>query len=97
MLTRPNSRLSNIALLILQQIFQSFFFFFCYHKVSKRRVTNGTKSNGLNLFLRIREIIEQGLGHLFCLSTSHFFNKIDFDDYLVKQDVHVFMSSNLFI
>ena len=42
------------------------------------------ESNGLTLFLPIRAIDEQGLGHLFLLhqdSSPHFFNKTDFKQY----------------
>ena len=37
--------------------------FFCCHEISKRRVDDGTKSNGLNIFSRIRRMVEQDLGH----------------------------------
>ena len=41
------------------------------------------ESNALNLFSQIREIVGQGLSHLFITSnTSHFFNKIDFEQFL---------------
>ena len=42
---------------------------FCCHKISKQRVANGAESNGLDLFLRIREIVEQGLEHLVITSS----------------------------
>ena len=65
-------RWSNIALLILQEIFKVILFW-C-HEISKRRIANGTESNGLNLFSRIKGIMEQGLGNLFTTSRSfHFF------------------------
>ena len=55
--------------------------FWC-HKISKCRIANGTKSNGLHLFSRIRRI---SLGHLFITSSgSHFFNKTDLERYLFK-------------
>ena len=37
-------------------------------------VVNGAEPNGLNLFSRIRGMVEQGLEHLFiALGSSHFF------------------------
>ena len=43
---------------------------------SKRKVANGTDSIRMNLFLQIRVLVKQGLGHFFIvLSSSHFFNK----------------------
>ena len=37
------------------------------------------------VFLRVRVIVEKGLGHLFITSSSsHFFNKTDFPQYLFK-------------
>ena len=36
----------------------------------KSKVTNDTKSNGLNLFSRIKGIVEQGLGQLVINSSS---------------------------
>ena len=45
-----------------------------------------TESNGLNLFSRIRWIVEQGLGYLFLpqlwFSTSRFLNQTDLEQYL---------------
>ena len=50
------------------------------------QVANNTESQGINQFLRIKEIVEQGLGHLFIASSSsHFFNKTDFERYLLKK------------
>ena len=47
---------------------------FLMSRISKRRIANGTESNGLNLFSRIKGITEQGLGNLFITSRSfHFF------------------------
>ena len=39
------------------------------HKITKRRVANGTASKGLNLFSRIRGIAEHGFGRLFINSS----------------------------
>ena len=41
---------------ILREILKSHTFMM--YEVSKRRVTNGTESNALNLFLQIRGIVE---------------------------------------
>ena len=51
------------------------------HKISKRRVANGTESKGLNLFSQIRGIVEQSLDQLFILI---FFIKTDFWQFLLK-------------
>ena len=49
----------------------------------KSRVAGEIESNKFNIILRIREIVEQGLGHLFVTSScSLFFNKTDFKQYL---------------
>ena len=41
------------------------------HEISKLRVANAKKSNGLNLFLRMKgRIVEQGMGRLFIISSS---------------------------
>ena len=41
-----------------------------------------------NIFLRIKIIVEKGLGHLFITSSSaHFFNKTDFEHYLFKLNI----------
>ena len=46
-------------------------------------VADGTESNGFNLFLQTREIVEQTLRHLvITLSSSYFFNKTDLEQYL---------------
>ena len=43
------------------------------------------ESNGYNLFLRIRERVEKGLGHLFITkSDSYFFNKTNLKQHLFK-------------
>ena len=42
-------------------------------------VSNGTESNGLNLFSQIREIEEQSLGHVIITSSTFHFVKIEFD------------------
>ena len=58
---------------------------FCCQEISKGRVADGTESNGINLFSRIRGIVisEHGLGHLFITScSSHFFNKTDLEQNL---------------
>ena len=40
------------------------------------------------VFLRIRGTVEQGLGNLFVASSSsHFFNKTDFEQYLFEMTV----------
>ena len=62
---------------ILQVILQNHPFLMS--RSSKRRIANGTESNGLNLFLRIREIVEHGLGHLFITSSHSLFNKTDIE------------------
>ena len=36
---------------------------FLKHNISKCRVDNGTETNGLNLALQLRGIVEQGLEH----------------------------------
>ena len=47
-----------------------------FYQIAKCRVANGTYSNGLKHFLRIRETVEKGLRHLFISSSSyHFFKK----------------------
>ena len=39
------------------------------------------------VFLRIKEIVENGFGHLFITSSSsHFFNKTDFEQYLLSKN-----------
>ena len=55
-------------------------------KMSKCRVTNGIRSQA-DLFSRIREIVEQGLGQLFItilgtFGRSHVFNEPDLEQYL---------------
>ena len=63
---------------ILQEILQSYLFLMS--RKLKRKVANGTESNGSNLFLQIKGIVEQGLRHLFISSSSsHFFSKIDLE------------------
>ena len=70
----------------------SFFVVIRFRNVRWPMVRN-TESNGLNLFLRVREIVEKGLRHLFITSNrSYFFNKIDFKQYLFKN----LFSSSLF-
>ena len=45
-----------------------------------------TESNGLNLFSRIRGIVEQGLRHFFITSSRFdFFNKTDLEQYLLNK------------
>ena len=51
-------------------------------KSSKRRDFNFTKSNGSNLFSRIRGIAEQGLGLLFITLSSSYFYKTNFEQHL---------------
>ena len=69
-------RCSNIALLFCTK-FCKVIFFRC-HKISKLRVANRAKLDGLNLFSRLSGIVEQDMGYLFVtLSISHFFNKTD--------------------
>ena len=42
------------------------------------------------VFLQIKEIVEKGLGHLFVISnSSHFFNKTDFELYLLHENAIV--------
>ena len=53
-------------LLSLQKIYKVILFW--GHEISKRRVANGTKSNGLNLFLRIGAVAEQETSNTFLLS-----------------------------
>ena len=72
---------------ILQEILQSHPFLMS--RKSKRRVANRTESNELNVFWRIREIVKQGLEHLFITSStivfdSHFFYKTVFEQHLFK-------------
>ena len=45
---------------------------FRYHKIVKRGFAYGEESNGMNLFLRIREKVKQGLGHLFITKVVSF-------------------------
>ena len=46
-------------------------------------VANDTESNGLNGIFANKVIVEKGLGHPFITPNSfHFFNKIDFKQYL---------------
>ena len=48
-------------------------------------VANGKELNGLNLFSRVKGIVDQNLGHLFIASScSHFLNKTDLEQYLFK-------------
>ena len=55
------------------------------HESLKCRVSNGMESHGLNLFLRMRENVEQGLGHLFITtSDSHFFSKTNLKQHIFK-------------
>ena len=74
------SIISNIVFFFLE-ILQSHTFL--RSRNSKRKVFNGTESNGLNLLSQIRGIVENGLGHLFITSSSsHFFNKTDLELYI---------------
>ena len=58
--------------------------FWC-HESLKRRVVNGTESNGINLFSWIREIMEQRLSYRFISSNSyHFFNRTDLKQYIFE-------------
>ena len=52
---------------ILKEILPSHSLFWCLES-SKLKVANGTKSNGLNVFLQIKGIVEQGLGQFFTIS-----------------------------
>ena len=55
-----------------------------------------TESNGLILFLRIRGVVEQRLGHLFViLSSSYFFNETDLQLYLGNRPFAVNSSVHL--
>ena len=49
---------------------------FWRHKSWKCKVASGMESNALNLFLRIRGLIEQGLEHLFIISSIVFLSSI---------------------
>ena len=57
-----------------------------YFLISKRRIANMVRGqNDFNLFLQIRGIAEQDMGHFFITSSSsHFLNKTDFEQYLFK-------------
>ena len=67
---------------ILCKKFCKVILFWC-HESSRRRVTNGTELNGLNLFSRIRWIVELGLRRVFIAEgRSHFLNKTDFEQSL---------------
>ena len=58
---------------LFESNFPKTFCFWCHERL-KLRIVNGAESNGLDLFLLIREIVEQGFGHLFItLNSSHFF------------------------
>ena len=57
-------RISNAMFDILQEILKSHSFL--KSRKFKTQVCQ-TESNGLNLFLRIKDIVEQGLGHLFII------------------------------
>ena len=48
-----------------------------------------TESNGLNIFSRIRGLVEQGLGRLVFpnKNSSHFINKADFEQYLFNTEL----------
>ena len=71
-------RISNAMFDIMQKILQDV-------TKAKCRVVNGMESNGLNRLSWIKGIVEQGLGHLFISpSSSYFFNKIDFKQFLFK-------------
>ena len=79
---------SKIALLILQEILHTHPRLMS-RKFKKHNYQKYTESNGLNLFSRLREIVEQGLGHLFIASSSsHFFSKKDLGQYLFNSITH---------
>ena len=70
---------------MLREILQSHYF-----PVSQK-LRMVRRQNGLNPFLRIRGIVEQGWEQLFIISSSsHFFNKTDFEQYLVNEHCRVF-------
>ena len=54
-------------------------------QILKRRVANGTESNGLNLSSWKRGRVEQGLRDNFIASSSsHIFNRTFLEQYLIK-------------
>ena len=57
-------------------------FFWCHERL-KLSVTTAMEYNGVDLFFLLKEIVEQGLGHVVVISsTFHFFKKTDFELYL---------------
>ena len=54
------------------------------------------ESNGLKRIFENKGMVEKGLGHLFSISSSsHFFNKTDFKQYLFKEAF--FLSSDFLL
>ena len=79
-----------IAFVSLREFLQKFCLLWC-HKFAKCRAAIGTESNGLNLIFENKGNEKKGLGHLFITSSSsHFFNKTDFEQYLFKRAVRTF-------
>ena len=73
--------ISNAIINILEEILQSDPFLML-RNFEEMQGCNGTESKGINLFSRIKRIMEQGLGHLFNTSnSSQFFNKTDLEQY----------------
>ena len=70
---------------------------FSRRKSSKRSVVNDTELNGLNLFLRIKGIVEQGLANLFITSSSsHLISHTAATDKILKTDIIVYYTLNVF-
>ena len=67
----------------LQETLQSILFLMSRNVETHGCQWYGTGPSRINLFSAERRIVNQGLGHLFTTSSSsHFFYKIDFKQYL---------------
>ena len=70
----------------LKEIFQSHPFQMTLNFETQSR--QWYEANKLNLCLRIREILDQGLEHLFSIfSNSHFFNKTDLEPLTIGDEI----------